>query len=159
MSVVDLLTKENFAVLGVAILFIWKIIDAILKLMKKREHELEKLAFEMAKIKLEAESWSKGSVLTFYYYCLTALRTKKPTPWRLVEFLKQREQKIDQRTNVLSQFEKKISEFHEKIKSEHKINWGDLYEKELSWKGIWRDIKLLISRRLKKKAKVAEAKS
>ncbi|MHA1338075.1 MAG: hypothetical protein ACTSPW_20450 [Promethearchaeota archaeon] len=48
----EFLSKENLALFGVSILFLWRVIDAIIKVRKRRKYELEKLAFEMAKIKL-----------------------------------------------------------------------------------------------------------
>jgi hypothetical protein len=70
-----LFTKENFALLGVAALFLWRIVDFILRQKKKKEAELQKLAFDMAKYHFgdDTDPYTRGEILQFYFYYLDML--------------------------------------------------------------------------------------
>ena len=67
-------TKENIALFGVGALFLWRIIDFIIRQKKKRETDLQKLALEMAKYRTEGQApYRKESLYSYYLYYLDAL--------------------------------------------------------------------------------------
>ena len=71
----EIFTKENIAFFGVAILLIWRIIDFFVRMKKKRENELEKLAFEMAKSRMNEnhDLYERESFFSYYLFYLDAL--------------------------------------------------------------------------------------
>ena len=152
---IDFLTKENIAIIGISILFIWRVIDFFVRLGKRRKHELERLAFDMAKIKSEDDKLYRGSIISYYYFCLDALRKKMTTSLSLFDWFKKKEDEIN---TTLIQIRGEVERF-ERVKADVKrtkeIKYEDLYEKSVTWHSLYRDFKILIKKlfSLKKKNK------
>lgn len=151
----DLLTKENITLGLVVFLFIWRIIDAILRFHKGRRHELEKLAFDMAKIKVEKDSSHNSSILAFYFLCLEALEKTRNLEPGLFEWIKNKEQEFDRHVmhlrGVIEDLERRGDTVIEKIDRKEEIVWGDLYKREITWRRVWGDVKVLMRALLGKK--------
>jgi len=61
----NILSKENLAITGVIVLFVWRVVDSFIKLHKKEASETDKMAFDMTKAKLSNRSNYDFPLLTF----------------------------------------------------------------------------------------------
>ena len=98
----ELLTKENLTLAGVAVLFLWKIIESVIKLYKKEASQTDNMAFDLAKTKL---SNSRNSydfpLLTYFFMYRDVLKKKMRFPEGYVNWLSHREEKVDMQIQEL----------------------------------------------------------
>jgi hypothetical protein len=142
-------TKENLALAGVVSLFVWRILDFIIRQNKKRENELQKLAFEMAKYRCDSDemSYSEESFFSYYLFYLDALEHDlKPYDNQKYEIMKEFEERAISHIKRLEDVAKKIQGISENLEDKHQITLEDLWELHFSW-SLWRHITATLLKR------------
>ena len=135
----DFLSKENLAIIGVIVLFIWRTIDALLKIKKNRRHELEKLAFDMAKIKSSSEDERYGGkyIISFYFYCLYALQKGSKLPQDLNRLLVRKEEEIANNLKHIKDESDRLEQLEYKLTNNQNIKWDDIFNNTISLDHLW----------------------
>ena len=151
----NLFSKENIALFGVLTLFLWRIIDFILRQKKKRENDLQKLALEMAKYRTDGEmAYRKESFYSYYLFYLDALeKNMKPYNKRSIEIMKDFDQQLTSKINHYERVIVSLNQIEKKLDEKHEITVSDLWDRNLNWARWWRETKLLIRNMLKRKIK------
>lgn len=136
----QLLTKENLAIAGVVVLFLWRVIDSFIKLHKKEASETDKMAFDMAKTKLGNRSSNyEYPLLTYFFMYQKVLREKIRFPESYVNWLSRKEEELDQKVQRMEFLNRQLDE----------KNIG----RELlpTWRTVYYDIKYLLKNMFEKK--------
>lgn len=110
----DFFTKENIMLIMIVVLFLWKVVDFVIKIIKKREHERERLAFDMAKLWLDASPIMNENILKIYFYYLEMLKNRCVSD--AIDKLEDLADNVERKTEILRQLEEKL-EKNEKIPS------------------------------------------
>lgn len=98
----ELLTKENLAIVGVVILFIWRVTDSLIKLYKKEASATDKMAFDMAKTKLSNNRTSYDfPLMTYFFMYRWILKKKLRFPQEYADWLSNKEESLDMKMQQL----------------------------------------------------------
>jgi hypothetical protein len=149
----DLFTKENFAIAGVIVLFIWRIIDAFIRQKKKKESELQKLAFDMAKFRFENNEKYGGinkALLSYYFYYLDALTYNFSPSNRRIDILNDYDSHISHQIDRLNKINEEIEKLDQKLYENHKIYINDIWQQSVNWRGLYHYFKRLMKSPFKK---------
>ncbi|MGD1046975.1 MAG: hypothetical protein ABR936_16855 [Bacteroidota bacterium] len=150
----NIFTKENLTLIGVVALFVWRIIDFIIRQKKKRENDREKLAFEMAKYHYDgANEFPKASMFSYYLFYLDALEKNIRPHYSSYEIMKDFDTQLTERVSRLEDVLGKLIAFEEKLSSKHNVTVADLWERHLDWPHWWRETKRLAKNTFKRKIK------
>ena len=159
-TMISLLTKENIALIGVIALFIWRIIDFLIRQKKKRETDREKLAFDMAKYQIEnGREFPKASLFSYYLFYLDALEKDiKPYNHRRYTIMKSFETQLTEKVAHLEEVLQKLNDIEVKLSNNHEITPSDLWVRNLSWRIWWWETKKRIKVTFKRKIKFKSLK-
>ena len=152
----NLLTKENLTLLGVIALFLWRIVDFILRQKKKRETEFQKLAFEMTKFHFGnvADPFSKTGILPFYFYYLDALENNfNPNDPKRANLLREFEKQIEKKILAHKEVSDKLEAINIKLSAQQDISVLDLWERNFNWSLWFRHTKKLLKKTFSHKPK------
>jgi hypothetical protein len=144
-----LFTKENFALLGVAALFLWRIVDFILRQKKKKEAELQKLAFDMAKYHFgdDTDPYTRGEILQFYFYYLDMLEhNMNPHDQRSFKVLKEFNEQIKEKIEAIKEVSTKFDAIDDKLSAQQDITLFDLWERSFNWSMWFQQTKKLLKK-------------
>ena len=149
------LTKENWALIGVIILFAWKIVDLFIRRAERKSYKLDELAFKMAKEKIsENRTYGDNPILSYFSLCRNFLERKKKYSKDFFDWIKHLEHRIvariDELNNLIKQLESKI----EKAKEGGRVV---LLKTVPTWKSVFFDFMgLLIGSRKREIRKIVE---
>lgn len=136
----ELLTKENLAIAGVAILSLWRVIDSFIKLHKKEASETDKMAFDMAKTKLGNRNSSYDyPLLTYFFMYQKVLKEKIRFHGGYVNWLSRKEEELDQKIHRMEFLNRQLEE-------------KDTGREPLpTWRTVYYDVKYLFRTMFKKR--------
>jgi hypothetical protein len=151
----NLFSKDNLALFGVTLLFLWRIIDFFIRQSKKRENDLEKLAFEMAKYRhSDDHGYPAQSFFSYYLFYLDHLEKRvKPYDENSYEVMRDYESIMTEKIKRMDEVSNKLGEIDKKFTETHEITFNDLFERNLTWGLWWRETTRLIKRSVKRKTK------
>ena len=151
--ITEYLTKENIALGGVIILLLWRIVDFFIRMKKKRESEIEKLAFEMAKYRCNEDNddYNKKSLFAFYLFYLDALGKNMRPSYRSYEIMKDFDDQFNNKIKRLESILEKLTSLEDKLVEKHEISLSDLWDKNVSWQSFRHDLKVLLTRLFRKR--------
>lgn len=135
----NILSKENLAITGVIILFLWRVIDSFIKLHKKGVTETDNMAFDLAKAKLSNRSSHDFPLLTYFFMYRKVLKSKLSFHQGYVNWLVQKEEELDRKIDHLTFLNRTLEE-------------QDTGREPLpTWRSVYYDIKYLCRTMLAKK--------
>jgi hypothetical protein len=152
----ELLTKQNLALLGVISLFLWRIVDLILRQKKKKETELQKLAFDMTKYRFgdDVDPFTRESILPQYFFYLDALEhDMNPYHRGTFKIMKTLDDQLAQKTQSLKQVHEKLEAIENKLSQHDDITLSDLWDRNLNWTMWFRETKKLLKITFSRKTK------
>ena len=134
------LTKENLAIVGVIVLFLWRVLDSFIKLHKKEASETDKMAFDMAKTKLGDRGASyEYPLLTYFFMYQKVLKEKIRFHGGYVNWLSRKEEELDQKVQRLEFLNRQLGE-------------KDMGREPLpTWQSVYYDVKYLFKTMFEKK--------
>lgn len=121
----NILSKENLAITGVVILFLWRVIDSFIKLHKKGVTETDNMAFDLAKAKLSNRSSHDFPLLTYFFMYRKILKSKSSFHQGYVNWLAQKEEELDRKIDQLTFLNRTYEENN--IRSEPLPTWRSAY--------------------------------
>jgi hypothetical protein len=145
----NLFTKENFALLGVVALFLWRIVDFMLRQKKKKETELQKLAFDMAKYHFgeETDPFTRGEILQFYFYYLDMLEHNlNPHDQKSFKVLNEFGEQIREKIKAIKEMSAKFDVIEDKLSIQNDVSPNDLWERSFNWSMWFRHTKKLLKK-------------
>jgi hypothetical protein len=151
--ITEYFTKENIALGGVLILFLWRIIDFFIRMKKKRESEIEKLAFEMAKYQCndKEDDYNRKSLFSYYLFYLDALEKNMRPFSNSYEIMKDFDDQFNKKIKRLETILEKLTSVENKLSEKHDLTIDDLWDRNVTWKSFRHDFKLLSKRLFHKK--------
>ncbi|MDP3014896.1 MAG: alpha/beta fold hydrolase [bacterium] len=106
----NILSKENLAITGVVILFLWRVIDSFIKLHKKGVIETDNMAFDLAKAKLSNRSSHDFPLLTYFFMYRKVLKSKLNFHQGYVNWLAHKEEELDRKIDQLTFLNRTLEE-------------------------------------------------
>lgn len=136
----EFITKENLALAGVTALFLWRIVDALIKLRRKEASETDKLAFDMVKAKLgHNKTHYNFPILVYFFLYRDTLRKKLRWPQGLINWFSYKEEELDRRIERLGFL----------IREDEKIDKGRGITP--TWRNVCSEVNFLIKQTFKQK--------
>jgi len=151
--ITEFFTKENIALGGVIILLLWRIVDFFIRMKKKREAEIEKLAFEMAKYRCNDDDndYNRKSLFSYYLFYLDALEKNMSTSYNSYEIMKDFDDQFNTKIKRLETILERLTSIENKLLDKHDLSISDLWDKNVSWQSFRHDLKVLLKRLFHKK--------
>jgi hypothetical protein len=145
-----LLTKENVALGLASALLVWRIVDVIFRQRKRREHELERLAFDITKVAVSDDPFGREKFFPYYLMYLDALeRDMRPYTKDGAEVMNDYFDQMTKRLDRLDMIRKNLEGLEEKLKDNHQVTLSDLFHRNLTWGHWWEETRMLLKRTLK----------
>jgi hypothetical protein len=150
----QLFTKQNLALLGVLALFLWRIIDLIIRQKNKRETELQRLAFEMVKYRFgeDVDPFTREAILQYYFFYLDALEHNLIFYDRgIFKVMKEFDGKLSQKIERLKEINDKLEAIENKLSQHHNVSTSDLWDRHFNWSLWFRETKKLLNKTFSRK--------
>jgi hypothetical protein len=148
-----LLTKENVALALGSALLLWRVIDVFIRMRKKREYELQKLALEITKEVVKDIGLRRDdSFFSYYLLYLDALeRGARPYARGGLKEMRKFEGRMREHIEGLSDRLHNFNAIYDKLEAGHKVTMDDLFHRNLNWK-LWRgETALLLKKTFRRK--------
>ena len=147
-----LFTKENIALFGVIALFLWRVLDFFFRLRKKKESELQKLAFDMAKYRCteSGDPFQAESIFPYYLFYLDALEHNMSLyDERAFKIMKQFDDDLTEKVNQLKDALQQMDNLEKKLSDHQEISVSDLWARNLTWAMWFQETRLMLKQTIK----------
>ena len=152
----ELFTKQNLALIGVIALFFWRIVDLIIRQKKRREAELQKLAFDMAKFRIgdDLDPFSRESIMPQYFFYLDALERGMNLHHRgTFKIMKNFDDQLTEKIRSLKEAHDRLEAIENRLTQHEEIKLSDLWDRNLNWPMWFRETTKLLNKTFSRKTK------